>query len=943
MEVAVSVVAVIGTQQSEVQLLVSQLTACEVPADGALLPPEPDSPWHQLLHVVPFFHTESRTLYLQTVAPEPSKERKGNTKCPSNSEHASRSYHAVFQVLLSCHLIVWLQDTCEIRAELLQRVRDLQTAKQDAAAELGSMLPYMSTQRKASLAGSGKSKQQQQHGAARGAQSGPLPPQLLLVFPNGEPASEAKAVQAQELLIEQQVRSEFAAAGLLSDATSDALFSLPEAPAHAAFVVPSAEANLRAAFDAAYAGLTGPKGAPAALTGTAATFAHVKQHIQQAVSRLHGSTQPEAAAAHVRPLPTLAAWLQSFRQLNAAMEAAAAASHADDYLTISSQRGPSRPSIRQRGRQKPTGRLTAALLALDARTDPIWHASRTACVQAAAESFARYTTKAPDAYPEGMHDAMLLLALSAFQKGATGPAAPTYEERLRQACLEYWQQGRQQCGALSMTGIGCILPPAVLSQSEPAIKSDSWNTMVKDQNGSNEAVSHKHSSGQQYLLADVSGMRRCNVEDPFDPAQANAPLLAAGTDGLVASFSVTLHEHAAGSLPQPGKQSNARPSPSPMNDPFAASQPAHIQQQRQRQPGSLPDSTSDHKSSRRGKQQQAGSLTAELGKWLHVYVSPPAEHEQSLKQEGHGWMGDASKGLSRLELPPLGAESSARASAVEEEDSLSAAEFPPLPPTTAAGSPAPKQRQGHTSQADLHPEYRAFLKDCWWPSLASASSEAASAQQSRPGTGKRKGGRRGKPDTPQLPVPAAASGPIVTFGLEYENLQGQRFFRSPAASAPTPARQQQPSSLHAAADLLTRDVPVFIERLPDKAAASGAVSSRLQLRRIHVALPKHMPCRLACKPVIQMQIGTSLIQYSISDAVELQAEACNIITLPWAYVAPSACFAAQHDEMFSCMPMFNEARAKHATSALSTLHLPGNRTLAEDKAVLLRSSFLFVL
>lgn len=63
------------------------------------------------------------------------------------------------------------------------------------------------------------------------------------------------------------------------------------------------------------------------------------------------------------------------------MEAAAAASHADDYLTISSQRGPSRPSIRQRGRQKPTGRLTAALLALDARTDPIWHASRTACVQ----------------------------------------------------------------------------------------------------------------------------------------------------------------------------------------------------------------------------------------------------------------------------------------------------------------------------------------------------------------------------------------------------------------------------------------------------------------------------------------------------------------------------------------------------------------------------------
>lgn len=81
-----------------------------------------------------------------------------------------------------------------------------QTAKQDAAAELGSMLPYMSTQRKASLAGSGKSKQQQQHGAARGAQSGPLPPQLLLVFPNGEPASEAKAVQAQELLIEQQVQ-----------------------------------------------------------------------------------------------------------------------------------------------------------------------------------------------------------------------------------------------------------------------------------------------------------------------------------------------------------------------------------------------------------------------------------------------------------------------------------------------------------------------------------------------------------------------------------------------------------------------------------------------------------------------------------------------------------------------------------------------------------------
>lgn len=68
-----------------------------------------------------------------------------------------------------------------------------------------------------------------------------------------------------------QVRDMITKAGTFKASGSEALFQLPEA--HAAFMVPSSAASLRAGFDAAYASLRGAKGGSTSLTGTSMRYA----------------------------------------------------------------------------------------------------------------------------------------------------------------------------------------------------------------------------------------------------------------------------------------------------------------------------------------------------------------------------------------------------------------------------------------------------------------------------------------------------------------------------------------------------------------------------------------------------------------------------------------------------------------------------------------------
>ena len=108
-----------------------------------------------------------------------------------------------------------------------------------------------------------------------------------------------------------------------------------------------------------------------------------------------------------------------------------------------------------------------------------------------------------------------------------------------QACRDHWQQGRQQCGEVSLTGQPCTRPPAQQHPGDPPevrtapdesasvahddtsrATSSAPDVAVPGGEASAESaeastqcraaagVGHVHRSGVQYLLADASGLSR---------------------------------------------------------------------------------------------------------------------------------------------------------------------------------------------------------------------------------------------------------------------------------------------------------------------------------------------------------------------------------------------------------------------------------------------------
>ena len=90
-----------------------------------------------------------------------------------------------------------------------------------------------------------------------------------------------------------------------------------------------------------------------------------------------------------------------------------------------------------------------------------------------------------------------------------------------QACRDFWQQGRQTCGALSLTGCPCILSPPssqeLQPQAAPAVSSLANAALAARPDvpkaAEQEALvpggsGHQHSSGVTYVMADASGMNR---------------------------------------------------------------------------------------------------------------------------------------------------------------------------------------------------------------------------------------------------------------------------------------------------------------------------------------------------------------------------------------------------------------------------------------------------
>ncbi|KAK9795510.1 hypothetical protein WJX73_001900 [Symbiochloris irregularis] len=514
------VVGVAGPDAEETRLLVSQLTNYDVPRTSDIVPSELQSPLFagSRSGLAAFYSIESRVLYVQLLLDfnklDPSNLSTNDRLQQSGKDEAAReafSLQDMLWLLLSCHVVLWLQPSTDVSPKMLPWLKGLQAVKQAAADQLMQLQPLRNVfnsvpqqQHRGS-----KGKQAAQHGQAQGSGTSEPVPQLALLFPSGLSAADAKTVQLQEAALDAQVRQNLSQAGLLAPPAGKPGLLFTCQHDHAVRVIPSADATLQAAFDAAYAGLRGPQSS-ASLSGTGATFADVRKFVTQAVASLQGTEQAKGqpTGGPAAPLLSLKAWWEQARKLRQHLEAAAALNAPASLPSGSdAQQLPAaltNLSIRKRGSGKgrpdnsSTGLkgLAAALSALDACADPEHHASTATCAEAMTRAFALYQSKVSSAYPARVHESALAAAQEVYSKDGSGPARNPHAARLRQACQAYWEDGRQQCGELSLTGNTCTLPPT--------------------------KAQHKHSSGVLYWLADASGLQRRQAEDPFTLSAANS-------------------------------------------------------------------------------------------------------------------------------------------------------------------------------------------------------------------------------------------------------------------------------------------------------------------------------------------------------------------------------------------------------------------------------------
>ena len=89
-------------------------------------------------------------------------------------------------------------------------------------------------------------------------------------------------------------------------------------------------------------------------------------------------------------------------------------------------------------------------------------------------------------------------------------------------------------------------------------------------------------------------------------------------------------------------------------------------------------------------------------------------------------------------------------------------------------------------------------------------------------------------------------------------VQGERCLQSPSSNLPPQAMAQQ---------LLSQDLPLFLQRGPEAGSASDAAARDraqqgrwFQLRRLHFSLPECLPCSLGSRPVVQLQVGAQSVK-----------------------------------------------------------------------------------
>eukprot|EP00775_Hariotina_reticulata_P009973 gene9973-10127_t len=89
---------------------------------------------------------------------------------------------------------------------------------------------------------------------------------------------------------------------------------------------------------------------------------------------------------------------------------------------------------------------------MSAAVDPLYSVSARRSLAAAQAALLHYLKAVPQLYTQAVHDAAVQQAMRLYRSAAAGPALPDLQQQLLDRCLSVWKSGRQQCGAVSLTG-----------------------------------------------------------------------------------------------------------------------------------------------------------------------------------------------------------------------------------------------------------------------------------------------------------------------------------------------------------------------------------------------------------------------------------------------------------------------------------------------------------
>eukprot|EP01135_Chromosphaera_perkinsii_P005431 Nk52_evm6s349 gene=Nk52_evmTU6s349 len=133
-------------------------------------------------------------------------------------------------------------------------------------------------------------------------------------------------------------------------------------------------------------------------------------------------------------------------------------------------------------------------------------------------------------YNRSLHQEQLNRAVSYFLTNTRGPSCSRYKEKLKQMCTEIWEDGRQLCESLSLTGRNCLyakhkLPAAFLKLFETVPIEQYADIDEKLEAGlqlEDDGLEFKvHESSFRSLQGCNCGRTRKIREDPFHVKEAN--------------------------------------------------------------------------------------------------------------------------------------------------------------------------------------------------------------------------------------------------------------------------------------------------------------------------------------------------------------------------------------------------------------------------------------